>query len=79
MASRATAKVVAVDAAVDTIIPSTLQVVPASLFATEPRCNQLGEHGTVGSLVNAKGLRLACYHWPVRKAQAFDCIWCCDN
>ena len=77
MASRATAKVVAVDAPVETIIPSTLQVVPASLFAAEPHCKQLGERGVVGSLVNAKGLRLACYYWPVRSQQALVLACCC--
>ena len=64
MASRA--KVVAIDAPVETIIPATLQVIPASLFATEPKTNQLGPAGVLGSLVNSRGLRLACYYWPVR-------------
>ena len=57
---------VAIDAPVETIIPATLQVIPASLFATEPKTNQLGPAGVLGSLVNSRGLRLACYYWPVR-------------
>ena len=71
MASRA--RVVAVDAPVETIIPATLKLVPASLFDFEPRVNQLGPAGVCGSLVNACGLRLACYYWPVRFPPALSC------
>lgn len=72
MASRA--RVAAVDAPAGTIVPATLQPVPASLFEFEPQMNQLGPAGVLSSLVNARGLRLACYYWPVSLIKAPK--WC---
>lgn len=50
----------------ETIIPPVFKSMNRRcLFSGEPKSNQLGDTGVQGSFLNAQGLRIASYFWPV--------------
>ena len=51
---------------IDTIVPDYIKHTRRrTLFSNEPKERQLGPHGSSSSFVNAQGLRIASYYWPV--------------
>ena len=57
---------------VDTIVPDYIKHTRRrTLFSNEPKERQLGPHGSSSSFVNAQGLRIASYYWPV-STQAYQ-------
>ena len=46
------------------------------LFSGEPKINQLGDSGIQSSFLNAQGLRIASYFWPVWQATSSKFLQC---